>query len=149
MGGETKAFMEMAEVIKIWTDNDLKRNYIPVWHDESYYNKYMSDKSALVLTPNYIWGSYPSFFAIKSYIDKFSSSISCDVPGSLAYDIKKLHEYKNFLDFTTNFDLSREIEEYKEENQNKKISFSPLVTEMQDLFQNETRTSKSQYFIRT
>lgn len=62
MGGETKAFMEMAEVIKTWTDDDLKRNYIPVWHDESYYNKYMSDKSALVLTPNYIWGSYPSFF---------------------------------------------------------------------------------------
>lgn len=60
LGGITNDFLKMAQTIKEWTNSDLKRNYIPVWHDESYFNKYVADIVPLELTPNYLWGSFPS-----------------------------------------------------------------------------------------
>lgn len=67
IGGVTKDFLKMAQIISQWTDSDLKRNYIPIWHDESYFNKYIADKNPLVLTPNYLWGSFPSELAVSSF----------------------------------------------------------------------------------
>lgn len=67
MGGITEDFLKMAETIEQWRNMDLKRNYIPIWHDESYFNKYVSDKNPLVLTPNYLWGSFPSKEAYDSF----------------------------------------------------------------------------------
>ena len=71
IGGKTKDFLEMARIISEWTSIDLKKNYIPIWHDESYFNKYVSDKNPLILTPNYLWGSFPN----KQAIDLFSNDI--------------------------------------------------------------------------
>ena len=56
-GGTSCAFLEMSENIKNWTDADLAKNIIPVWHDESMLNRYMidymKDKSPLILLPIY------------------------------------------------------------------------------------------------
>ncbi len=70
IGGITEDFIEMAKTIKQWTNNDLKRNYIPIWQDESYFNKYVSDKNPLVLTPDYIWGSLPTAQAVNLFAHK-------------------------------------------------------------------------------
>ena len=56
-GGTARAFLELAETIKNWTDFDLSNNVIPRWHDESMLNRYMIDYMAnqkpLILLPNY------------------------------------------------------------------------------------------------
>jgi hypothetical protein len=47
------------DTITEWIDTDLKANIIPIWHDESYLNKYcvMNPEIFRVLSPSY--GSFP------------------------------------------------------------------------------------------
>lgn len=53
-GGEKVEFINMCKVIQKYTETDLKRNYIPFAHDESYMNKYMIDNPpTLELPPTY------------------------------------------------------------------------------------------------
>jgi hypothetical protein len=40
-GGESGYFLKMAKTINEWTEIDRDNNIIPVWHDESYLNKYV------------------------------------------------------------------------------------------------------------
>lgn len=40
-GGSKTGFLKMAETISNWRKEDEKNNIIPVWHDESYLNKYL------------------------------------------------------------------------------------------------------------
>jgi hypothetical protein len=42
-GGKTEQFLEMCEKLRYNINEDLKRNYIPVWHDESAMNKYFME----------------------------------------------------------------------------------------------------------
>lgn len=39
-GGNYNNFRKLVETINEWTDNDLEKNIMPIWHDESYLNKY-------------------------------------------------------------------------------------------------------------
>lgn len=39
-GGSSTEFIKMSETIKAWFESDIKRNYVALWHDESYMNKY-------------------------------------------------------------------------------------------------------------
>lgn len=39
-GGKSKPFIDMHTQIDKWTDIDIEKNIIPIWHDESYFNKY-------------------------------------------------------------------------------------------------------------
>lgn len=39
-GGKPKEFLTMCKIINNWMYEDLKNNIIPIWHDESYFNKY-------------------------------------------------------------------------------------------------------------
>jgi hypothetical protein len=53
-GGSSKEFIKMCLTIKDWVNQDLKNNIIPLWHDESYMNRYMINKKpTLVLDPGY------------------------------------------------------------------------------------------------
>lgn len=70
IGGITTEFIKMAQSIEKWTNSDLEKNYIPIWHDESYFNKYISDNDPLILTPNYIWGSWPNRMAFDTYANQ-------------------------------------------------------------------------------
>ena len=48
------------------TDKDLNKNYIPIWNDESIWNRYLFDNPPeIVLTPSYI---YPDSL-IKEYYE--------------------------------------------------------------------------------
>lgn len=40
-GGKSKAFLKMARIIKRWVDQDEKKKIIPLWHDESYLNRFL------------------------------------------------------------------------------------------------------------
>lgn len=54
-GGRTKEFLEMSETLSKNVDEDLKKNLIPVWHDESYLNWFYSKKNPLLMSYNYIY----------------------------------------------------------------------------------------------
>lgn len=69
IGGRSKEFIEMSEVIEKWTDEDSAKGIIPVWDDESYYNVYRLRHPELfkLLPPEY---AYPDMSGIKGYEPK-------------------------------------------------------------------------------
>jgi hypothetical protein len=55
-GGTSKAYLEMCRVCSSNIDEDLKRNIVAVWWDESHMNRYFMDHPPKALDPGY---SYP------------------------------------------------------------------------------------------
>ena len=53
-GGTSKNFIKMCQQLNTNTENDLSRDVIALWHDESHLNKYILDKKVKVLNPGYI-----------------------------------------------------------------------------------------------
>jgi len=55
-GGDTKEYLNICKKIKNDIDLDLKNNYIPKWHDETYWNKYVNlfDKK-IIYDRSYCW----------------------------------------------------------------------------------------------
>lgn len=65
-GGKTADFIEAMKGTKKIIDADLTQNYIPIWNDESAWNKYLFEHPpAVVLSPSYV---YPDSM-IKEYYE--------------------------------------------------------------------------------
>jgi|SRR3990167_81601 len=65
-GGKSEAWIEAMKKMRVMVDRDLDKNYIPIWNDESIFNKYLFDNPpSVVLTPSYI---YPDSL-IKEYYE--------------------------------------------------------------------------------
>jgi hypothetical protein len=61
-GGAASEFIKMSKIIRNWTNDDLSKNIIAKWHDESYMNKYMlHNKPTLELNPGY---AYPETWSL-------------------------------------------------------------------------------------
>lgn len=60
-GGTSKAFIELCECCDKWTKSDLSNGLMPVYHDESYLNRYFSERVVYQLNPGY---SYPEGWKI-------------------------------------------------------------------------------------
>lgn len=63
-GGTTDSFIKAADTISSRIDDDLRKNLIAVWHDESHWNHYVSidlGNKVKFLSPSYC---YPENFAI-------------------------------------------------------------------------------------
>jgi histo-blood group ABO system transferase len=72
-GGTAKEFLNMCSILKNRCEEDLRKNYIALWHDESYMNRYMVENPpTLVLPPTYAQPeNWPSFGATKIiHLDK-------------------------------------------------------------------------------
>jgi hypothetical protein len=54
VGGRTKEFLEMVEIITAKLDIDLSNDVMPIWFDESMLNWYLQKKNPLVLPSYYI-----------------------------------------------------------------------------------------------
>jgi hypothetical protein len=61
-GGKAKDFLELCHQCKHMIQADLENNIIPLWHDESAINKYILDKTPLILDPSYL---YPEGWKLK------------------------------------------------------------------------------------
>jgi histo-blood group ABO system transferase len=62
-GGSSKEFLKMCNTLKNFCEEDLRNNYIALWHDESYMNRYMiENQPTVILPPTYAqpqnWQSY-------------------------------------------------------------------------------------------
>lgn len=65
-GGPANLFLEAMKVMKANIDKDFTKNYIPIWNDESMWNRYLFDTPpSIVLSPAYI---YPDSL-IKEYYE--------------------------------------------------------------------------------
>ena len=65
-GGKADVFIEAMKVMRTMIDKDMSKNYIPIWNDESVWNKYLFENPpAVVLTPSYV---YPDSL-IKEYYE--------------------------------------------------------------------------------
>lgn len=65
-GGKSDKWIEAMKEMRMMTDKDLTKNYIPIWNDESIWNKYLfNHEPSVVLTPSYI---YPDSL-IKEYYE--------------------------------------------------------------------------------
>ena len=54
-GGESAKFCDLINSLSMMVNNDLSLGNIPIWHDESYLNKYLSSQSCEALPPTYAW----------------------------------------------------------------------------------------------
>jgi histo-blood group ABO system transferase len=55
-GGKSKRFLEAVEDTSKKIESDLKQNYIAKWHDESYWNKYVSQNNDIqIFSSSYCW----------------------------------------------------------------------------------------------
>lgn len=105
-GGTSSAFLEMAETLKWSTEEDLKKNVIARWHDESQLNRYIVNRQDVrILSPEYCFPfgmevEYQPRIAAVSKRDKF------DVDKFKGVDVKarpsRLGFVFNFLSNTSN-----------------------------------------------
>ena len=55
-GGTSKSFLEMSHILNDAIEEDLKKNVIARWHDESHLNRYIIDRNDVrVLAPDYCY----------------------------------------------------------------------------------------------
>ena len=52
-GGTGTAFIKSIKTINEWTNDDYSKGLIPLWHDESYWNRYILDHPYKMLSPAY------------------------------------------------------------------------------------------------
>ena len=65
-GGKSDVWIKAMKSMRMMIDKDLSKNYIPIWNDETAWNKYLSlNPPSVVLTPAYI---YPDSL-IKEYYE--------------------------------------------------------------------------------
>lgn len=56
VGGKTKPYLNMSKWIEEQTDGDFKKNIIPIWHDESYLNRFALNHMSQVKVLDVIYG---------------------------------------------------------------------------------------------
>jgi len=59
-GGKTSLFLKMCTELKHKIEEDLRNNYIALWHDESYMNRYMVDNPPDLVLP-FVY-AYPELY---------------------------------------------------------------------------------------
>ena len=73
-GGKTSEFIKAMKVMRKNIDDDLLKNYIARWNDESHWNKYLYDNPpAVVLNPGYI---YPDSLIAQYYVKVWGRNYS-------------------------------------------------------------------------
>ena len=89
-GGTSKAFIKMSKILSRNIEEDLKKNIIAKWHDESHLNRYILEKDNVrILSPEYC---YP--YGMNVTYDKKISAVS----KQDKFDVKSFkgqYEYKS------------------------------------------------------
>lgn len=80
-GGTTKAYLRMCRTLAARIEEDLKRNVIALWHDESHINRYIIGKTNYrLLSPAYCYPcNIPNYPAPRKL---------CEIDKRLKFDVK-------------------------------------------------------------
>ena len=83
-GGKTKEVLKLSKELEKRTNIDLKKGIIPVWHDESYLNKYFIEhkKDVYTYNPSY---AYPQKRPILKPFKKKIVHMTGQDPNKLRY----------------------------------------------------------------
>ncbi|MDD6194988.1 MAG: family 6 glucosyltransferase [Lachnospiraceae bacterium] len=122
-GGTSKAFLKMAETLKWATEEDLKRNVIARWHDESQLNRYIADRDDVrILTPEYCYPfgmdvTYqPRIAAVskkaKFDVDSFKGVDNTAKPSKLDGCVRMMNVVLTNLRCLRDTVLNRKVREY-------------------------------------
>ena len=68
LGSSYNSFMEMAQTIRDWIDEDTFNNVMAQWHDEGHFNRFVMDKEKLILSPSYLYPESWSLPFIKKLL---------------------------------------------------------------------------------
>lgn len=76
-GGQTAGFCALIEGLAKMVDDDMDKGRIPIWHDESYLNKYLCESACEALPPTYAWpeGEHPSMTPYILHLEKKHQAI--------------------------------------------------------------------------
>lgn len=83
-GGTSKSFIKAMKVMRKIIDSDLQKGYIPIWNDESVWNKYLFEvlpkkdlEKAKFLTPSYVYPDslIEQYYEPKVWGQKFTPRI--------------------------------------------------------------------------
>jgi len=55
LGGRTKEFLQLCEIIKHRVDEDEQNHIVAIWHDESHINRYFLENPPMTLSPAYLY----------------------------------------------------------------------------------------------
>lgn len=82
-GGKVPAIIDMMELLDDWTKEDIKNNSVPIWYEESYFNKFfiMNKDRVNTLSPSF---AYPEDY--KQY---------CDFEEKITHVSKNNQKYHN------------------------------------------------------
>lgn len=61
-GGKRENFLKMCDTLRQWINEDLSKNFIPVWHDESMMNKYMMENPPDVILNRFEFAHVEKWF---------------------------------------------------------------------------------------
>lgn len=67
-GGKADSFAQMIRTLSAQVESDIKRAAIPIWHDESYLNFYMSTRHCYPLPPTFAWPQGEGLGGNKPYV---------------------------------------------------------------------------------
>ena len=97
-GGKKAQFVALIRSLSAMVDRDLRAGNIPIWHDESYLNKYLSAHHCKALPPLYAWpegeqttqAPYILHLEKKHQVIRQASTELLDIDGFLAGANKEL-----------------------------------------------------------
>ena len=85
IGGKTKEFLNMCEIISKNIDKDLSNNIHPKSWDEPYMNEYLFDKNPLILPPGYSFPDNPDANYLMPNVEKFVLQLNKNKLGGLDF----------------------------------------------------------------
>lgn len=61
-GGKTKAFLKMTNELNSKTEDDLKNNFVAIWHDESFLNRYVANNNDIIQILGWQYLKYEEYY---------------------------------------------------------------------------------------
>lgn len=123
-GGNAKAFLELSHKLNKAIEEDLKKNIIAKWHDESHFNRYIIERNdCRILSPEYCYPvglkvdykakitgvSKAEKFDVNNFKGVYEKDVPCYFVRACKYGMNLL---KNFVMYIRDTVLNKKVKKY-------------------------------------